>query len=70
MRTFRALPMILIAMLAMVAAPARSEAASAAEIDADVNAALTSFESQIGGARELASKAAGPGVPVGGQGRN
>jgi hypothetical protein len=62
--------MILIAMLAMVAAPARSEAASAAEIDADVNAALTSFESQIGGARELASKAAGPGVPVGGQGRN
>jgi hypothetical protein len=50
--------MILIAMLAMVAAPARSEAASAAEIDADVNAALTSFESQIGGARELASKAA------------
>ena len=59
MRTFRALSLALIAMLAMVALPSRSEAASAAEIDADVNAALTSFESQIGGARELASKAAG-----------
>jgi len=59
MRTFRALSLALIAMLAMVAAPSRSEAASAAEIDADVNAALTSFESQIGGARELAAKAAG-----------
>jgi lipid-binding SYLF domain-containing protein len=59
MRTFRALSLALIAMLAMVALPARSEAASAAEIDADVNAALTSFESQIVGARDLASKAAG-----------
>jgi lipid-binding SYLF domain-containing protein len=59
MRTFRALSLILITMLAMVAAPARSEAASAAEIDADVSAALTSFESQIVGARDLASKAAG-----------
>jgi lipid-binding SYLF domain-containing protein len=59
MRTFRALSLIVITMLAMVAGPSRSEAASAAEIDADVNAALTSFESQIVGARELASKAAG-----------
>ena len=59
MRTFRALSLALIAILAMAALPSRSEAASAAEIDADVNAALTSFESQIGGARELASKAAG-----------
>jgi lipid-binding SYLF domain-containing protein len=59
MRTFRALSLIVITMLAMVAGPSHSEAASAAEIDADVNAALTSFESQIVGARELASKAAG-----------
>jgi len=59
MRTFRALSLALIAMLAIVALPARSEAASAAEIDADVSAALTSFESQIVGARDLASKAAG-----------
>src|SRR5262245_31545348 len=59
MRTFRALSLILIAILAMTAAPSRGEAASAAEIDADVNATLTSFESQIVGARELASKAAG-----------
>jgi len=59
MTTFRALSLILMTMLAMVAAPSRSEAATGPEIDADVNAALTSFESQIRGARELASKAAG-----------
>jgi hypothetical protein len=58
MRTFRALSLIVITMLAMVAGPSHSEAASAAEIDADVNAALTSLESQIVGAREFASKAA------------
>src|SRR5262245_14433048 len=59
MRTFRALSLILIAILAMTAAPSRGEAASAAEIDADVNATLSSFESQLRGARELANKAAG-----------
>src|SRR5262245_51940001 len=59
MTTFRALWLILITMLACVTGPSRSEAASAAEIDAYVNATLTSFESQIVGARELASKAAG-----------
>ena len=59
MTTFRALSLALIAMLAMVAGPSRGEAATGPEIDADVNAALTSFESQIVGARELASKAAG-----------
>src|SRR5262245_63357012 len=59
MTTFRALWLILLTMLAVVAGPSRSEAASAADIDADVNATLTSFESQIVGARELASKAAG-----------
>jgi lipid-binding SYLF domain-containing protein len=56
---FRALWLILIAIHVMVAAPARSEAASAAEIDASVDATLSSFERQIGGARELATKAAG-----------
>ena len=42
-----------------VAAPSISHAASAAAIDADVNATLHSFEDQIPGARELAIKAAG-----------
>jgi lipid-binding SYLF domain-containing protein len=55
----RAICFILIVMIAISAAPPRSEAASAAEIDADVDATLHSFESQIGGARELANKAAG-----------
>jgi lipid-binding SYLF domain-containing protein len=41
-----------------VACP-RSEAASAPEIKAAVDATLRSFESQIAGARELAIKAAG-----------
>jgi hypothetical protein len=59
MTTFRALSLILMTILAMIAAPPRGEAATGPEIDADVNAALTSFESQIRGARELASKAAG-----------
>ena len=58
MTTFRAISLIL-TMLAMVAGPSRGESATGPEIDADVNAALTSFESQIVGARELASKAAG-----------
>jgi lipid-binding SYLF domain-containing protein len=55
----RAICFILIVMIAISAAPPRSEAASAPEIDADVDATLHSFESQIGGARELANKAAG-----------
>jgi lipid-binding SYLF domain-containing protein len=58
MNAFRALSLILITMHAIVAAPLRSEAASAAEIDADVNATLHSFDSQIRGARELGNKAA------------
>jgi lipid-binding SYLF domain-containing protein len=59
MTTFRTLSLILMTMLAIVAGPSRSEAATGPEIDANVNAALTSFESQIVGARELAAKAAG-----------
>ena len=59
MKTFRILWLILIAVHAIVAAPARSEATSAAQINADANEALQSFVRQIGGARELANKAAG-----------
>ncbi|MGC2410405.1 MAG: YSC84-related protein [Methyloceanibacter sp.] len=55
----RAICLILIVIIAISAAPPRSEAAAAADIDADVDATLHSFESQIGGARELANKAAG-----------
>jgi lipid-binding SYLF domain-containing protein len=55
----RAICLILIAVIAISGAPPRSEAASAAEIDADVYTTLNSFESQIVGARELATKAAG-----------
>jgi lipid-binding SYLF domain-containing protein len=55
----RAICLILIVIIAISAAPPRSEAASAADIDADVDATLHSFEGQIGGARELANKAAG-----------
>jgi lipid-binding SYLF domain-containing protein len=39
--------------------PSRSEAASAAEINAEADATLHSFVRQIGGARELAHKAVG-----------
>src|SRR6266508_2427808 len=55
----KAICLLLIAVVAISAAPPRSEAASAAEIDADVDATLRSFESQAQGARELAIKAAG-----------
>jgi lipid-binding SYLF domain-containing protein len=57
--TFRALLPVVIAMLVIVAATSRSEAATGAEIDADVYKTLQSFERQIGGARDLAGKAAG-----------
>lgn len=59
MKALRALLLILIALNAIVAAPSRSEAASAAEISADADATLHSFVDQIGGARELANNAAG-----------
>jgi lipid-binding SYLF domain-containing protein len=59
MKALRAFSLILIAIQAITAAPPRSEAASAAEINADANATLHSFVRQIGGARELANKAAG-----------
>jgi lipid-binding SYLF domain-containing protein len=55
----KAICLFLIAVVAISAAPRGSKAASAAEIDADVDATLNSFEAQVQGARELAIKAAG-----------
>jgi lipid-binding SYLF domain-containing protein len=59
MNALRAVWLILIAIQAIVAAPPRSEAASAAEINADANATLHSFVRQNPGAQELGNKAAG-----------
>jgi lipid-binding SYLF domain-containing protein len=59
MNAVRALSLIVIAITASCAIPSRSEAASAAEINAEANATLHSFVRQIGGARELAHKAVG-----------
>src|SRR5215210_9121931 len=59
MKTTRTPWLILIALYGIVALAPRSEAASAVQIDASVDATLRSFENQIGGARELANKAAG-----------
>ena len=55
----KAFCLVLVAMAATVAAPRISEAASAAEIEADANETLHSFVRQVPGARELATKAAG-----------
>lgn len=44
---------------ALIDAPSRAEAASAAEIEHDANETLHSFVRQVGGARELANKAVG-----------
>jgi lipid-binding SYLF domain-containing protein len=54
----KAIYLFLIAVVAISAAP-RGSKASTAEIDADVDATLNSFEAQVQGARELAVKAAG-----------
>jgi lipid-binding SYLF domain-containing protein len=59
MNAVRALSLIVIAITATCAVPSRSEAASAAEINAEADATLHSFVRQIGGARELAHKAVG-----------
>jgi lipid-binding SYLF domain-containing protein len=59
MKRFLAVRPILIAMILTATAPSKSEAASAAEIDADVNKTFHSFVEQIPGARELGKKAAG-----------
>jgi lipid-binding SYLF domain-containing protein len=59
MKALRVLGLILLALNLTVVAPPTSEAASASEIDVDVEATIHSFERQIQGARELAIKAAG-----------
>ncbi len=59
MNALRALSVILIAPSAIIAAPERGEAASAAEINASADATLHSFDAQNPSARELGRKAAG-----------
>jgi lipid-binding SYLF domain-containing protein len=59
MKRFQAVWPILFAAMLVAATPSRSEAASAAEIDADVNKTFHSFVDQVAGARELGKKAAG-----------
>ena len=59
MKAFRTLAAVLLFVQVVVAAPVKSEAASAAEIDAGVGATLQSFQRQFPGARELGRKAAG-----------
>jgi lipid-binding SYLF domain-containing protein len=55
----RTLCLFLIATTVSFAAPERSKAASAAEIDADVRSTADKFALQVRGARELAAKAEG-----------
>src|SRR3989304_5969573 len=55
----KALCVVFLMVTAIVAGPRLSEAASAAEIEADANETLHSFVRQVPGARELANKAAG-----------
>ena len=55
----KAICLFMFALITTIVAPASSHAASGAAIDADVDATLHSFESQIAAARELANKAAG-----------
>ena len=51
--------LVMLALLAAVADARRSEAASARDIEAGVNATLDRFYREIGGAHDLAGKAAG-----------
>ena len=55
----KALCLVLVALAANIATLRISEAASAAELEADSNETLHSFVRQVPGARELAGKAAG-----------
>ena len=59
MSALRALWLTLVALLAIVVAPAAGQADSATEINADANATLQSFVAQNPSARELGRKAAG-----------
>jgi lipid-binding SYLF domain-containing protein len=51
--------LLLLASLQIAQSTGASRAASAVEIEADVNATLTRFHHQVGGARELTQRAAG-----------
>jgi len=55
----RSLALLLLVLLVILGTAQKSEAASAAVINAEVDATFHSFVEQIGGARELANKAAG-----------
>lgn len=55
----RALAFAVVCLAALVGHSGRGEAASAAQIDADVRATIDRFFTQIGGARELADKSHG-----------
>lgn len=55
----RAVCLLAVAMLAIAATPRTGEAASAAEIEGDVNATLNRFYRQIVDSRDLAGRAAG-----------
>ena len=59
MKASQVLSVILLALALTLLACPKTDAASAPEIDAAVNATLHSFENQIESARELATKAAG-----------
>lgn len=59
MQRLQAVWLIVISLHLIVAVPSISLAASAAEIDADVDATFRSFVDQVPGARELGKKAAG-----------
>ena len=50
---------LFLSLLGVVSAPPRAQAASAVEINADVNATLERFTYQVGGARDLLRRAAG-----------
>ena len=51
--------LLIVSMLAMAATARQSEAATASEIEGDVNATLNRFYGQVRGSRDLAGRAAG-----------
>ena len=59
MNAIKGLLICVITLGAVVTSPSKSQAASAAEIDAAANETLHNFVDQIGGARELANNAVG-----------
>src|SRR4029077_1135316 len=55
----RAICLLIVSMLSIAGTMRRSEAASAGEIEADVNATLKRFYRQVRGSDDLANRAAG-----------